>query len=164
MNGLLRPLFLKFRKNKRLLVGLVELLGVISIIVFYFSLKKVTLGERADYTNRIQHPSHKKRHPKVLKKYDLRQSQVALPRVVGRNSRHGEDGSPAYFNNISETETELRNLIYEKYSVDHYVAERISLDRRVGEHRHPTCLDINYDLGNLSDYRTSVIIGNRNPK
>ena len=162
MNGLLRPLLLKIRKNKRLLVGLVELLGVISIIVLYFSLKKVTFGKR-DIIHQVQHPSHRKRHTKVLKKYDLGQSQVALPRVVGRNSRHGEDGSPAYFNNISETETELRNLIYEKYSVDHYVAERISLDRRVGEHRHPTCLDINYDLGSLSDYRTSVIIGNTNP-
>lgn len=163
MNGLLRPLLLKIRKNKRLLVGLVELLGVISIIVLYFSLKKVTFGE-LDIIHQVQHsPSHRKRHTKLLKKYDMGQSQVALPRVVGRNSRHGEDGSPAYFNNISETETELRNLIYEKYSVDHYVAERISLDRRVGEHRHPTCLDISYDLKSLSDYRTSVIIGNKNP-
>ena len=83
---------------------------------------------------------------------------MALPRLINRTGP-GEDGKPAMFEDISNTEAELRSLIYEKYSVDHYVAERISLHRRVGEHRNPICLKQRYNLTYLEEYQTTVIVG-----
>ena len=93
--------------------------------------------------------------------YTSENGLVVLPRLLNRTGP-GENGQAAFFKDLSDNERNIRDLIFDKYSVDHYVAERISLHRRVGEHRHPLCLQMSYDLDELVAYKTSVIIGKLN--
>ena len=99
---------------------------------------------------------HVQRHKIAEQKYVT--GLAVLPRMYNRN-RPGENGAPAEFVNISDNEQQIRDLIFDKYSVDHYVAERISLHRKVGEHRHPECLQVTYDMNELANLKTTVIIG-----
>ena len=96
------------------------------------------------------------RHKLVEHKYTT--GLVVLPRMYNRHGP-GENGAPAQFDNLPDNEQQVRDLIFDKYSVDHYVAERISLHRKVGEHRHPECLQMTYDLNELEKFKTTVIIG-----
>jgi len=70
----------------------------------------------------------------------------------------GERGYPVILKNQSTEETELRAKILEKYGVDHFVSDKISVHRSVGEHRHPQCISKKYDYEKLKTVKTSIII------
>ena len=86
-------------------------------------------------------------------------SRPVLPRPHIQHALPGQFGQPVYFSDQSEDEADLRARIYEKYGVDHFVSDKISVHRSVGEHRNNECLKLNYDYQKLAKFKTSVIIG-----
>ena len=75
---------------------------------------------------------------------------MARPKTLSKNG-FGENGKSVHIVTKTEEEKELRAKIIEKYGVDHFVSDRISVHRTVGEHRLG-CLIIN--LGLLSSLNT----------
>ena len=86
-------------------------------------------------------------------------SRPVLPRPHIQHALPGQFGQPVHFSDQSEDEADLRARIYEKYGVDHFVSDKISVHRSVGEHRNNECLKLNYDYQKLAKFKTSVIIG-----
>ena len=86
-------------------------------------------------------------------------SRPVLPRPHIQHALPGQFGQPVHFSDQSEDEADLRARIYEKYGVDHFVSDKISVHRSVGEHRNNECLKMNYDYQKLAKFKTSVIIG-----